>query len=150
MLQILVEHIYSFVFCVITKVMDLKWFVKIFVLHNATASPGSVNGRHKARGVGTTEDVCIDPHRPVNASTLVLLIKYIQGQTHRVQRFKIQLQSCREIWDKHRGFSRVHVKRHTQFSTLQAVLQRCLQLNQCHDWTTVATPEGQIGGKIFK
>lgn len=86
--------------------------------NNAAASPGSINGRHKARGVGTKEDVCIDPHRPVNASTLVLLIKNIQRQTHRVQRFKIQLYGCREIQNKHLCFSRVHVKRHTHFSRL--------------------------------
>lgn len=75
MLQILYEHIYSFN----TKLMmDLKLFVNILVLDNVAALPGSINGRHKARGVGTKKDVCIDPHRSVNASTLVLLIKYIQ------------------------------------------------------------------------
>lgn len=74
--------------------IDLKLFVKIFVLHRVAASPGSINGRHEVRGVGTKENIRIDPHRPVDASTLVLLMKYIQRQTHRVQRFKIQLHGC--------------------------------------------------------
>lgn len=61
----------------------------------SAASPGSVNGRHKAGGVRTPEDVCIDPHGPVDASALVLLVENIQRQTHRVQSFKIQLHGCR-------------------------------------------------------
>lgn len=58
--------------------MDLKLLVKVIVLPREAASPGSINGRHEGGGVGTTEDVGIDPHRPVDAAALVLLLKDIQ------------------------------------------------------------------------
>lgn len=45
---------------------------------NVAASPGSIDGRHKAGGVGAEEDVCVDPHGPVDASTLVPLMKRVQ------------------------------------------------------------------------
>lgn len=59
-------------------------------------SPGSIDWRQKVWYVGTSEDVCIEPHRPVYSSAIVLLTKQFQWQIHWIQRLKIQLHSCRE------------------------------------------------------
>lgn len=76
----------------------MLWCLVVLQLVKAkisAASPGSINGRHKDGGVRPQEDVCIDPHGPVDASALVLLVENIQRQTHRAQSFKIQLHGCR-------------------------------------------------------